>query len=280
MNSIKKYIGIGVFLVAGVLTTLAQQNFEDFTFSHDAVKERKAIPYPGLREADVAYSKRVVRIIDTREKQNLVLTWPRNHMGTILFNKVVDGTLTAYQNDSLSSQFTAEEIIERGGQTEDVQIQNPDGDPDDIYDLIDTTIVTPFDPEKILKWRIMEDWIFDRKHSVMIVRIIAIAPLFKPFAAGLELAEQPLFWIRWDETREKVLTNQEMFNPFNDAARISMAHFFEKRMFSSYIIKWSNAYDMKINEYEEFRDNNMAALLEGERMKHKLFEMEHDLWEY
>ena len=59
-----------------------------------------------------------------------------------------------------------------------------------------------------------------------------------------------------------------------------MAHFFEKRMFSSYIIKWSNAYDYKIADYEEFKDNNMAALLEGERIKHKLFEMEHDLWEY
>lgn len=279
MNSIKKYIGISLMLFAGLLTANAQQNFEDFTFSHDAVKERKAIPYPGLREADVAYSKRVVRILDSREKQNLALTWPRNHMGKILFNKVIDGTLTAYQNDSLASQYTAEEVIERGAIKENQSIPNPEN-PDDIYDLIDTVITTEFDPEKILKWRIMEDWIFDRKHSVMIVRIIAIAPLFKPVAAGLELPETPLFWIRWDETREKVLTNQEMFNPFNDAARISMAHFFEKRMFSSYIIKWSNAYDMKIADYEEFRDNNMAALLEGENMKHKLFEMEHDLWEY
>lgn len=279
MNSIKKYIGILSIVVAVFTTASAQQNFEDFTFEHDAVKKRKAIPYPGLREADVAYQKRVERVIDTREKQNLCLTWPRNHMGKIIFNKVLDGTLIAYQNDSLSSQFTAEEVIGRGAIKENQSIPNPDN-PDDIYDLIDTVITTPFDPEKILKWRVMEDWIFDRKHSVMIVRIIAIAPLFKPVTAGLELAEQPLFWVRWDETREEVLTNQEMFNPFNDAARISMAHFFEKRMFNSYIIKWSNAYDYKIADYEEFRDNNMAALIEGERMKQKLFEQEHDLWEY
>jgi gliding motility associated protien GldN len=273
----KKYIVVVLLLAFG--TAKAQQNFEDFTFSHDAVKERKAIPYPGLREADVAYQKRVERVIDTREKQNLALTWPRNHMGKIIFSKVLDGTLTAYQNDSLSSQYTSEEVNERGAIVENKQVPNP-LNPDDIYDLIDTTIVTEFDPEKIIKWRVMEDWIFDRKHSTMIVRIIAIAPLFKPVVAGLELPETPLFWVRWDEAREDVLTNQEMFNPFNDAARISMAHFFEKRMFSSYIIKWSNPYDYMIRDYEEFKDNSMAALLEGERMKAKLFEMEHDLWEY
>ena len=86
MNSIKKYIGISFLLVAVSFTASAQQNFEDFTFSHDAVKERKAIPYPSLREADVAYQKRIERIVDTREKQNLCLTWPRNHMGKIIFD--------------------------------------------------------------------------------------------------------------------------------------------------------------------------------------------------
>jgi gliding motility associated protien GldN len=277
MKSIIKYIGVFILLFAGFAN--AQQNFEDFTFPHDAVKERKAIPYPFLREADVAYQKRVERIVDTREKQNLCLTWPRNHMGKIIFSKVLDGTLVPYRNDSLSSIFTSEEVTDRGAIKEQKQVPNPDN-PDDIYDLIDTTIVTEFDPEKIQKWRIMEDWIFDTRHSVMIVRIIAIAPLFKPIAAGLELPETPLFWVRWDETREEVMTNQEMFNPFNDAARISMAHFFEKRMFSSYIIKESNAYDYMIRDYEEFKDNSMAALLEGEKIKQKLFEQEHDLWEY
>jgi hypothetical protein len=37
---------------------------------------------------------------------------------------------------------------------------------------------------------------------------------------------------------------------------------------------------MYIREDEQFRDNGIAALLEGERIKNELFEMEHDLWEY
>jgi hypothetical protein len=59
-----------------------------------------------------------------------------------------------------------------------------------------------------------------------------------------------------------------------------MAHFFEKRMFSSYIIKQSNEFDYSIKYYEEFKDNPFGALLEAENLKQKLFEMEHDLWEY
>ena len=47
--------------------------FEDFTFPHTAVKERKAVPYRYIREANVKWSKRIHRVIDVREKQNKVM---------------------------------------------------------------------------------------------------------------------------------------------------------------------------------------------------------------
>jgi hypothetical protein len=51
-------------------------------------------------------------------------------------------------------------------------------------------------------------------------------------------------------------------------------------MFSSYIVKEANQYDNFIKDYEEFKDNGLAALLDAERIKQELFEFEHDLWEY
>src|SRR5690606_11207309 len=201
-----------------------------------------------------------------------------------IYSSVLNGTLVPFKDDTLKTSYTPEEVVDLGVIKEDQQIPNPDN-PDDPYDFIDTTIVTPFDPWKIVKWRVMEDWIFDRKSSRMIVRIIAIAPLYKPVVAGLELPETPLFWVRWDDEEadndcRRLLTNYEMFNRWNDATRLSMMHFFEKRMFSSYIIKQSNEFDMKIKNYEEFENDPFAALLESERFKQQLFEMEHDLWEY
>jgi hypothetical protein len=172
-----------IFLIHGILFVLSLNAQQD--------SGRRAIPYPHLREADVAYQKRVERIMDTREKQNICINWPRNPLSRIVYQNILDETLAAYKDDSLVTKYNPE-VSERGSVTENKQVPNPNN-PDDIYDLIDTTIITPFDPEKIIKWRLMEDWIFDRKHSTMIVRIIAIAPLFKPVIAGLEFSETPLF---------------------------------------------------------------------------------------
>ena len=49
-----------------------------------------------------------------------------------------------------------------------------------------------------------------------------------------------------------------------------------KRMFASTIVKEGNVYDRNINEYMIGLD----ALLEAERIKAEIFNIEHDLWEY
>ena len=74
--------------------------------------------------------------------------------------------------------------------------------------------------------------------------------------------------------------NQEIFNPYNDAARLSFDDWFEMRMFSSYIVKESNVWDDDIKYYEENQDNPFASLLKSEAIKNDLFIFEHDLWEY
>ncbi len=252
--------------------------YEDWTYEKAAVKQRTEIPYPYLREADVSYSKRIWRTIDTRQKQNLIMKWPKSHFGNMVYKSVNDGILTPYRSDSLMSIYTPEEVSDLGVYRENQQIINPDN-PDDPYDLIDTVISTPFDPLNIDKFYVMEDWIFDKKHSLFFARIIAIAPAYKPIAGGIELPEQPLFWIYYPELRS-VMINWEIFNRKNDASRISYDHWFEKRMFTSYIIKESNEYDYRLKDFQEFEDNGLGLLLKAEEIQNELFITEHDLWEY
>jgi hypothetical protein len=72
-----------------------------------------------------------------------------------------------------------------------------------------------------------------------------------------------------------------VFNPSgNDSKRITFDDWFEQRLFSSYIIKESNMWDLRITDMDEFKTTNISALLEAERIKNSLFEFEHDLWEY
>jgi gliding motility associated protien GldN len=270
---------------------LAQGVYDDFIYTRQAVQERKVVPWPYLREADVFWAKRVHRIIDTREKQNMCMQWPKNPLSLILYNAVVDGKLIPYREDSLTSSLTVEEFLALGADTSyPKNIIDPNGDPEDPFNQRIDTVVDRLDPiRKIIKFRVVEDWIFDKKESRMYVRIIAIAPQYRPKFAGQEVdQDQDLCVLKYHRDASdpdnydirEILVNMEVFNRGNDAARITFDDWFEQRMFSSYIIKEANQYDRKISEMEEFKDNGLAALLESERIKHDLFEREHDLWEY
>lgn len=276
----RKLVLICAGLILMTTTTQAQiSKFEDFTFPHTAVKERKAVPYRYIREANVKWSKRVHRVIDVREKQNKIMHWPRNPFYLLVWNAAMNGEVTAYANDSLTSIKTPEDITKEISLETSVQVPNPDN-PDDPYDLITTTVTETLDPSNIQKYRIMEDWIFDYNYSDFKSRIIAIAPLIKPLTeSGIELGEVPLYWLKMDDLRDK-LSQEEIFNPKNDAARMSFDHWFQMRQFSSYIVKESNMYDLDIAMMEEFRDDGVEALLESDRIKNELFILEHDLWEY
>jgi gliding motility associated protien GldN len=272
------------FLVLGSNKSVAQYEYQDFTYNKEAIKERKVVPYPFLVERDVMYCRRIWRIIDTREKMNLIMKWPRNPLFRIIYDAATKGygsaPIPAYRNDSLTSICTAEEILLKGKSEEAAQIPDPN-DPESDR-LIDTVIRTPFNPNEIVRYLMMEDWIFDKQTSQFFIRIIAIAPLYREKVtgvSGIELGESELFWVKWTDFRP-VLVNQEIFNRANDAMRFSYDDFFDLRMFTSYISKESNAFDNKILDYEEFRTDKFAALLESEKIKNKLFEWEHDLWEY
>lgn len=253
--------------------------FEDFTFPHTAVKERKAVPYRYIREANVKWSKRIHRVIDVREKQNKVMHWPRNPFYLLVWNAAMNGELTAYANDSLTSIKTPEDIMKEISIETTVMVPNPDN-PDDPYDMVPTTVVETQEPTDFVKYRLMEDWIFDYNYSDFRARIIAIAPLISPLTeSGIDLGEVPLYWLKMDDLRDK-LAQEEVFNGKNDAARMSFDHWFQMRQFSSYIVKESNMYDLDIAGLEEFRDDGVEALLESDRIKNELFILEHDLWEY
>jgi hypothetical protein len=83
-------------------------------------KQRIAPAYPPLREADVIYAKRIERIIDSREKKNLVMNWPKNPLSRVVYNLITTGEpsetgkVKAYSNDSLNDALPIEKILKVG----------------------------------------------------------------------------------------------------------------------------------------------------------------------
>lgn len=242
------------------------------------MEEAVVVPYPYLREADVKYKKRIWRNIDTRQKLNKSFTWPKQPITQVLYDLATKGLVRAYWTDSLDRLITPEDAYKQGSKLVVTQKQNP-MNPDDPTDLIDTAYYDIFRWDRIVKFQVMEDWIFDYKHSEFRPRIIAIAPLYAEVFNGRSF-ELPLFWLKMDDCRP-TLAKCEVYNRYNDALRISFDDLFNHyRLFDSYIVKETDWDDRYIAQKPEFMQDNLGALLEADKIKNDLFIFEHDLWEY
>jgi gliding motility associated protien GldN len=251
----------------------------DGVYKKDVVSTARVTPYASLREADAMWAKRVWRVIDLREKQNLVMTYPRNKLIDVIMDAVLAGELTAYSavstgpkdfGDEFKVPLTPEEVAMIGARNDTLDVEQLDGT------VVQEVYATQLNRDDVVAYRVKEDWIFDRQRSIFEPRILGIAPIIiLRNTAGEEIDRSPLFWIYFPEARS-VFANAEIFNRQNDAARFSYDDFFVQRMFSSYVIKWSNDKDFRIQDYA----TGMDALIEANRIKQELFQFEHDLWEY
>ena len=248
-------------------------------YDDEGLADYVPVPYPYIRKADVMWSKRIWREIDFRQKFNQKFYFPietqanwKSFMVTVL-DALKEGQLTAYDisnTDELLVPITYNDII--GRQTDSsFQIMQRPYPP---YEEFDTVIYTEFDPTKVMRLRIKEDWYFDSKRSQMMFRIQAICPVMIKERNGQEITE-PLFWLSYPQSRE-VFAHALVFNEFNSAARLTYDEVFWKRLFDSYIYKEQNVFDRRISQYA----TGVDALLEAERVKRELMQFEDNLWEY
>lgn len=243
------------------------------------ILKAKVTPYANLREADVMYAKRVWREIDLREKMNQAFASPKARLIDMFMDAIMAGELTAYSavatkedpnGDEFSTILTPDQAMAQFADSVAVPQFDANGDQTGV-------VMKPgeFNPDSILKFRIKEDWIFDKQRSIYEPRIIGIAPMVRKQVAGNTLDDQPAFWIYFPEARQ-IMVSKEVVNRGNDATGLSFDDVFMKRIFSSYIVKQSNDKDERIKDYAQGIDK----LYESERIKKELLDFEHDLWSY
>lgn len=273
------FLTICLMLSIGVTAQIIDEAPKDALYDAETIINKEPIPLPSIRAADVMWSKRIWREIDFRQKFNQKFYFPietqaswKSFMVTIL-DALKEGELQAYDisnTDELLVPVTYSEIIGRQTDT----LHNIMRRPYPPYDEFDTIIITEFDPTKVMRLRLKEDWYFDKQRSEMMVRIQAICPVMITERNGQEVS-QPLFWLSYPESR-KVFAQSLVFNRENNAQRLSYDEVFWKRLFDSYIYKESNVFDRRISQYA----TGVDALLESERIKREMFEFEENLWEY
>uniref|UniRef100_UPI00404B57A4 type IX secretion system ring protein PorN/GldN n=1 Tax=Flavobacterium sp. TaxID=239 RepID=UPI00404B57A4 len=261
----------------------------------------KPLPYGYVHDRDILFGKRVWEIIDLDERMNFPLLFPleetigdgRKSLYNVLLDAIKSGELSEIYDDSyftikktlkeLESVFMQKEINSFGRQ---VKNSYPDNTIEELVangTLTDehfaTAVVTSSD---VLQYKVVGLWYFDKRQAEMKYRILGICPMAVDALSKLRDIENAepieLFWVYFRSARD-ILHEAKSFNDRNSAMPISFDHLLNSRRFSSVIIKEENVYgDRAVNEY--MKDNALNQLLESQRIKEKIRDIEQDMWNY
>ena len=256
------------------------QNELDNIYIKEHVANKKPIPYPFVREADVYWSTRIWRIIDLRERMNLPLYYPTTSMDDrfslidLLLHGIRYEGLPAYstKDDEFKIEIGVDEVMAgMGVSTDSTEVLNV------VTGMMEIQIIqNDVRSDEVKQILVKELWFFDRRYSRLDVRIIGICPIREFVNDEGNVIKRQTFWVNFEEARP-LLARYEVFNTGNDAQRRSFDDLFIKRYFGSYVVKQSNVYNNRaIDTYAV----GVEAMLESERVKYEIFKIEHDMWEF
>lgn len=283
MKKLIAYLGVVFFLLV-LAGKQSEAQIVNGAFKRNDIIQKKPMPLPSPREADVFWSKKIWRIIDLREKMNLPLYYPtvemegRMNLISLILNGIENGQLTPY-DASLDDDFKVPMSFEQvkssfGAEATTETKKNFDTGEDELI-----TIQGEIRSNDIKQYLIKEEWYFDKQNSTLNVRIIGICPIrefVRPGDTSGQVQRQKLFWIYYPEARPLLATNL-VLNPYNAAQQITFDDLFIKRSFNSYVVTQENVYNNReISAYLTGKE----AMLESKRIEDEIFNYEQDLWEY
>ncbi len=287
MKRLFQILTVTLLLISVAGADYASAQIINGAYKREDTFQKKPMPLPSVREADVLWSKMVWRIIDLREKINQPLYFPTapvdgmSSLSQLLLKGVETGQITAYDarnDDDFKMPIGIAEVKQAfGAETRTREVRNFETGEMEIR-----TIEGEIRLEEVKQFMIKEEWYFDKQNSRLQVRIVGICPIQEFFREGEENIEgspvqrRKVFWVYYPEARP-ILASSEVFNPYNDSRRMSYDDLFIKRYFNSYIVQESNVYNNRlISQYLSGKD----AMLESKNIEDKIFNYEQDLWEY
>lgn len=245
------------------------------------------VPYPHINENDILFSRTVWETIPLDERANLIYYYPevatenRKPLFNVLIDAIKNKDITEIYDNSnfdyklsyedISSKFTRTDTVDEGK----VQLMM-EGTVDPQYILTRT-----LNPTDVVEYKIKGIWYFDRNAGELKYRILGIAPVAYDANSKLlpESQREPteLFWLFYpDPNVRNVMFSNYAFNEKNPRKKINFDYLFNARRFSATIYKVENIQDEAISE--QVGEDAWFQLMEAERIKEGIRNMEDDLW--
>lgn len=294
MKNIKKIVfAVLAFTIGNV--SIAQNNILN-ALSPDEIGEQSIeeiyakadgpIPYEYVNDKDVMFQKKVWEVLPLDQKQNLIYYFPleetmdRKPLFNVLKDAVMNKKITqVYYDDNFKFKLNPKDLESKFVRVDTTEMGKEqymlDGKIDKQY--IVETVIRPTD---VKEYRTMGMWYFDRNAGELKYRLLGLAPVVVDLATkGTEFEQAvPLFWIFFPDARE-TLYNTYAYNERNPALKSNFDYLFNARRFAATIYKVDNVYgDREIKDYVQ--GNAMMQLLEAERVKESIRDLEDDLWNY
>ena len=297
-----KNVVLGVFgLLLCTTTASAQLNILNAKTPAEIGKKTEAqiaydndepLPYGYTDERDILWSKTVWEIIDLDERVNFPLYYPidTNNIGSerrslydVLVKNIKNGNIEEVYADSyFTEKRTLDDI---GASLAYVDTTDAGIDQFNAEGRVDPQYIRRFDLDAgdVEEWRIRGIWYLDKRQGELKYRMLGLCPVAnearsKAFPDDNIDSKVELFWVWFPGARE-ALHEAKAFNRKNTSQPITYDHLLNSRRFNAMIYKEDNVQgDRGVRDY--INDNAMMQLLEAERIKDQIRNMEIDLWNY
>ncbi|MFV0605000.1 MAG: gliding motility protein GldN [Niabella sp.] len=204
------------------------------------------LPYTALYSADALFRIRVWRTIDARTQKNATYFYNKDIEGSddtrlinLMLKAIKEDSVQAFSNidDRFTTPISFDDALAGFGGGKDTSAR---------YDMDGN--ITGYEvrarsvsPDSVYKFRIKEEWLFNKRDGKTYVRILGIAPVYHFVSSDgyiMDNSEHAVFWIYYPDLR-KTLVRNRINNPLKLGGSVTWEEVFENRLFESSIIKSS-----------------------------------------
>ena len=226
---------------------------------------------------DVVWRRDIYRTIDLTEGGNAALYYPLTPQGnqlnlfTLLFQLINQGKIAVYryntdglENFSKENRMHFKEMLDRYNITYEVSGNTIRVDNVDIPS------------NEVLSYYVKESSYYDQNTATYNSRVTALCPvLHRADEYSIDPVKYPLFWVKYDEISTYLASRELMVSDLNNAARMSMADFFDTNKYQGKIYMTTN---MQGKTLQEYCPTDSLLNKEQARIEKQIKDFEEHIW--